>query len=102
MRKMGMVNEVHLPGSRPKPVQAPPLGLQPGDLVQVKSKAEIAETLNDQGRNKGLWFDREMMPYCGGTYRVRRRISRFIDDRDGRMIELKNDCVTLEASSSGT
>jgi hypothetical protein len=37
-----------------------------------------------------------MMPYCGGTYRVRQRVSHFIDDKDGRMIQLKNDCVTLE------
>jgi hypothetical protein len=45
-----------------------------------------------------MWFDREMLPFCGGTFRVRRRIHRFIDERaGGRMVELtKNDCVTLE------
>src|SRR5262249_34155538 len=49
------------------------------------------------GRNRGLFFDREMLPYCGGTYRVKRRITRFIDDRyGGQMIELKSDCLTLE------
>lgn len=96
MRKLGLIPEVHLPGTEPKPALDPPLHLQPGELVQVKEKEEIAATLNKEGRNRGLWFDREMMPYCGGTYRVRQRVSRFIDDRDGRMIELKNDCVTLE------
>ena len=96
MRKLGLVPEIHLAGTRTAPVIDPPLGLQPGEWVQVRSKEEIAATLSPQGRNKGLWFDREMMPYCGGTYRVRRRVSRFINDQDGKMIELKNDCVTLD------
>ncbi len=96
MRKLGLVPEVHLPGTRTKPVADPPLDLQPGELVRVKSKEEIAATLTPEGRNRGLWFDREMMAYCGGTYRVRPRVRRFIDDRDGRMIVLKSDCVTLE------
>jgi hypothetical protein len=95
-RKLGLISEVHLPGTRTGPDTDPPLNLQPGDLVQVKTKAEIAATLSPQGRHRGLWFDREMMPFCGGTFRVRQRIQRFIDDRDGRMVELKSDCVTLE------
>ncbi len=96
MRKLGLVPEIHLAGTRTAPVADPPLGLQPGEWVQVRSKEEIAATLTPQGRNKGLWFDREMMPYCGGTYRVRRRVSRFVNDQDGKMIELKSDCVTLD------
>ena len=66
--------------------------------MQVKSKEEIAATLTPEGRHRGMWFDREMMPFCGGVFRVRQRIHRFIDERaGGRMIELKkNDCVTLE------
>jgi hypothetical protein len=96
MRKLGLLPEIHLPGTRDKAAVEPPLNLKPGELVQVKSKEEIAATLTRDGRHKGLWFDREMMPFCGGTYRVRQRITRFLDERDGRMIELKNDCVTLE------
>jgi hypothetical protein len=96
MRKLGLVPLVHLPGTRDVSLTAPPLNLQPGELVQIKSKEEIAETLTKGGRNKGLWFDNEMMAYCGQTFPVRRRISRFIDDRDGKMIELKSDAVTLE------
>ena len=97
-RKLGMVPEVHVPGTRTGPATDPPLGLQAGDLVQVKSREEIAATLGPDGRNRGLWFDREMLPYCGRTLRVRQRIRRFIDERSGRMVELKTDCVTLEGS----
>src|SRR5574341_1201410 len=43
------------------------LDLQQGELVRVKSHKEILATLNMNSRNKGLMFDGEMMPYCGGT-----------------------------------
>ncbi len=72
------------------------LDLQPGEWVRVKSREEIARTLTDQGRNRGLWFDREMLPFCGGVYRVRQRVARIIEEGTGRMIELTRDCVTLE------
>jgi hypothetical protein len=98
MRKLGLIPEVHLPGTRTAPVVDPPLDLQPGELVQVKSREEIAATLTPEGRHKGMWFDREMLPFCGRTFRVRQRIHRFIDERaGGRMVELKkSDCVTLD------
>lgn len=96
-RKLGMIDEIHLKGTREKGVVDPLLNLQPGELVQVKSIEEIRETLTPEGRNRGLWFDREMMPYCGGTYRVRQRVTRIIDEyRDGRMVVMKTPSVTLE------
>jgi hypothetical protein len=98
MRKLGLVPEIHLPVTGQAPAAEAPLNLRPGELVQVKTKEEIAATLTPDGRHRGMWFDREMMPFCGGVFRVRQRIQRFIDERaGGRMIELKkNDCVTLE------
>jgi hypothetical protein len=98
MRKLGLIPEVCLPGTSVGPGSDPPLDLQPGELVQVKTKEEIAATLTPEGRHRGMWFDREMVPYCGRTFRVRQRVHRFIDERSGgRMIELrKSDCVTLE------
>jgi hypothetical protein len=73
-----------------------PLDLQPGEWVRVKSAEEIRATLNDKGKNRGLWFDREFLPYCGGVYRVRNRVERIIDEPTGRLIELTSDCVVLE------
>lgn len=72
------------------------LGLQSGELVQVKSKLEIAKTLDRRNRNRGLSFDREMVKYCGGTYRVLRHVENIINDRTGRMMRLPNDCIILD------
>ena len=37
-----------------------------------------------------------MLPYCGGTYRVKRRVERLIDDRTGKMIRIPSDCLILD------
>jgi hypothetical protein len=95
VRKVGLVSGPPLSGPGSAAVE-PPLNLQPGEWVQVKSKEEIAATLNDKGFNRGLWFDREMAAYCGSTLRVRRRVTQFIDERDGRMVKMKTDAITLE------
>jgi hypothetical protein len=72
------------------------LDLQPGELVQVRSKKEIMATLDKQNRNRGLLFDSEMVPYCGGIYRVLRRVHRIIDEKTGKMMNIKNPCIVLE------
>jgi hypothetical protein len=74
-----------------------PLGLRPGELVRVKSRAEIARTLDPDGKHRGIGFDAENVPYCGGTYRVRKLRSHYIDERDGHMFEVPTECVTLES-----
>ena len=72
------------------------LGLQPGEWVQVKSQEEILATVNNKNRNRGLSFDAEMVPYCGGTFRVARRVNQIIDEPTGRMTPMKGDCIILE------
>jgi hypothetical protein len=73
-----------------------PLHLQPGELVQVKSKDEIVGTLDVNNRNRGLSFDGEMVPYCGGTYTVLSRVDRIVDERTGRMLRFPNSCIILD------
>jgi hypothetical protein len=83
-------------GDSPKSPQTEALDLVAGDWVRVKSREEIAKTLTDKGRNRGLWFDREMLPFCGGTFRVRQRVTRIIEEHSGKLLDLTRDCVTLE------
>jgi hypothetical protein len=72
------------------------LNLQPGELVRVKSYKEILLTLNTDGKNRGLSFDAEMVPYCCGTYRVRSRLTKFLDERTGKLITLSKSAIVLE------
>jgi hypothetical protein len=85
---------LHGPGNQPKGTGA--LDLKAGDLVQVRSPQEIKQTLDETGHNRGLSFDREMLPYCGRTFRVKEKVRRIVDDRTGRMLKLPKDCVILE------
>lgn len=73
------------------------LDLQPGELVQVKSYSEILSTLDSSNKNRGLLFDKELVPFCGGTYRVKTRVERFIDERSGKLREMKTPAVILES-----
>jgi hypothetical protein len=77
-------------------VTAELLGLRPGDWVQVRTFGEIARTLDKHQKNRGLSFDIEMLPYCGGTFRVRDVVKRIIDETSGEMIEFGTDCIILE------
>jgi hypothetical protein len=72
------------------------LNLQPGELVRVKPYAEILRTIDRDGMNRRLFFDAEMVPYCGGIFRVRARVGKFINEKTGRLIQLKTPAVILE------
>jgi hypothetical protein len=94
--RLRLIQWVPLKGQATSPAPDQALDLQPGDLVQVRSPTEIARTLDGNGRNRGLSFDREMLPYCGGTYRVKDNVKQIIDERTGRMIHISRDCLILD------
>ena len=90
-----LLNYPAITGSTPKgPVGN--LNLQPGELVQVRSKEEIIATLDKHRRNRGLLFDGEMLRYCDGIFTVLRRVDRIIDERTGKMIQMKYPSVILD------
>jgi hypothetical protein len=72
------------------------LDLQPGEWVVVKSKAEILATLDKSGKNRGMTFDSEMLPYCGQTVRVLRRVERIVEETTGRLIRLPGVSIILD------
>ena len=97
-RRIGLIKPVPLRGSGSQWPAVEQVDFQPGDLVQVKSREEIAATLDERGFNRGLSFDREMLPYCGQTMRVRGRVRQVIDDKTGRMLKIRKDCLILEGA----
>jgi hypothetical protein len=72
------------------------LNLQPGEFIQVRSKDEILATLDRRNRNRGLLFDSEMLRYCGGTFRVLKRVNQIVDERTGKIMMMKSPCIILE------
>ena len=83
-----------IPAGESTPAKA--LNLQPGELVRVKPYKDILATLDTDARNRGLMWDREMVPFCGGEYRVKTRLARFVDEKSGKLIAMKTPAILLE------
>ena len=87
--RMGKIRK----GARTPTVQT---NLMPGELVRVKSYREILETLDETWRNRGMYFDGEMVPFCGKTFRVLKRVQQIIDEGTGTLRQFKSDAIILE------
>jgi hypothetical protein len=72
------------------------LDLQPGEWVRVKSYKEILATIDGNNNNRGLFFDAEMVPFCGRTFRVKARVTHFIGEKTGLMVNLRTPAIILE------
>jgi len=79
------------PGRIPQgqPTPSGTLNLQAGELVRVKAHEEILKTVDSSNKNRGMYWDAELVPYCGGTFRVLKRVTRLIDEKTSKMVEMK-------------
>jgi len=84
-----------IPKGKPTPKET--LNLQPGELVRVKAHEDIVGTLDTGGQNRGMSWDAEMVPYCGGRFTVLARVTKFINERTGEMQEMKNPGIILDS-----
>ena len=66
------------------------LDLKPGDIVRVKSRDQIVQTLGQNGRNRGMGISTEMTRCCGGEAEVRTRVDKIIEEKSGLMRKLQN------------
>jgi len=74
------------------------LNLQPGEWVQVKERSEIQSTLDHEGKNRGLQFSADMLPFCGGKYKVAGKVNKIIDMESGKMINIRNTVILEEVT----
>lgn len=78
------------------------LNLQPGDLVEVRSEDEIQQTLDSEGRNRGLSFTPAMREYCGKKLRVFKRVRQIcMEARPNEMRRLENTVILEGAICNG-
>jgi len=78
------------------------LDLKPGELVRIRSRAQVAETLDATGKNRGLYFgNEEASRHCGKTYSVLARIDRMILEDSGKMRAINNTVLLRGTECSG-
>jgi len=73
------------------------LDLQPGEWVRVKSFEAIRATCDQSNLNRGMGWDAELVPYCGGTYQVLKRVTKILNEKTGKMQEMKTPCIILDS-----
>lgn len=83
-------------GSSTRPAPGP-LGLEPGEWVEVRGRSAIEATLDDHGTLRGLAFGGDMAELFGRRMRVRSRVDRIIDERTGRLRSV-HDTVILDGA----
>jgi hypothetical protein len=84
LRKMTGRKFEPVPGPMKKtPVER--LDLQAGEIVEVKSVEEIAQSLDRNSKNRGLLYDRGLGKFSGRRYLVRSRLEFMIMEYSGEM-----------------
>ena len=76
-------------------IYSSPDPLKSGDIVRVRSKEEIRQTLDKKNRLEGCFFMDEMWLYCGTQQRILRRVEGFFDEAELRMFSTR-DIVLLD------
>ena len=64
--------------------------IHPGDMVRVRSKAEIRRTLDRNGKIKGCSFLKNQYDFCDKEFRVFKRVEYFFDETRQRMLKSNN------------
>jgi hypothetical protein len=71
------------------------IDLKPGDVVKVRSREEIRQTLDGKSQFEGVEFMQTMWEYCGQTHKVLKRVEKILDPYANRLRKCR-DMVILE------
>ncbi|MFX0140481.1 MAG: hypothetical protein ACFFDN_42975 [Candidatus Hodarchaeota archaeon] len=71
------------------------LKLKPGEVVKVRSREEIQQTLDEKNQFKGVDFMKGMWQYCGQEFKVFKRVEKIYDAHKDRYRKCRN-LVILE------
>ncbi|MDD1659741.1 MAG: hypothetical protein LUQ62_00875, partial [Methanomicrobiales archaeon] len=78
------------------PADARILNLEPGEWVEVRPLREIQATLDSRGRLRGLLFMQEMQQFCGGRFRVFKKVKNIVLETNQEMRTIGSPTVFLE------
>jgi len=74
------------------------LGLRIGELVEVRSQAEILATLDERGELESLPFMPEMLQFCGRRFRVAKLALKLCDTITWTGMHRMRNAVHLEGT----
>jgi hypothetical protein len=75
--------------------------LEVGDLVRIRSKVEILQTLDKDNKTKGCGFMDEMWQYCGTKHKIIKKIEYFYDECNQVMRKAHNTVLLEDLRCSG-
>jgi len=78
-------------GFKHKPI----LNLQAGDVVKVRTREEIQQTLDGNSQFEGVEFMQTMWAFCGQTHKVLKRVEKILDPYENRLRKCRS-MVILE------
>lgn len=78
--------------------EIPSLNLEPGEWVEVRPLREIHKTLDAANKYRGLYFMPEMEAFCGGRFRVFKKVATIKLESTGEVRHLKSPTVFLEGA----
>ena len=64
-----------------------------GEMVRVKSFEELTQYLDEHNRTEGLTFMPGMQELCGREFKVLKRVRAIFDEREWRMLRIKNTYI---------
>ena len=75
--------------------------LKPGDVVIVRSKEEILDTLDEDNKTEGCAFMDEMWQYCNTKQNVLKKVEYFFDERNSKFYKAQNTVLLEGVHCSG-
>ena len=84
------------PSTAPENTKGEYLDLKPIEWVEVRSEKEIFDTLDSQGKLRGLRFTPEMTKFCGKRFRVYKRLDKILLETTGELRRIRTPTVILE------
>ncbi len=69
-----------------------------GDWVEVKSFEEIFNTLDEEGKLRGLAFMKEMKQHCGRRFKVFRKLEKIVLETTGELRRIRLPTFLLEGA----
>jgi hypothetical protein len=69
-----------------------------GDIIRVKSKAEISENIDSMNKLDGCLFMNQMWDYCGMEFKIMRVVRHFFDEHQYKMYKPRAPLYLLKGS----